>query len=81
MKLRIVTPEGQGYDGPVEKVSVPGRLGAFQILKGHAPIVSLLDKGTVAYTADGRDYELGILGGFVEVQKDIVSLCVECGGK
>ena len=39
----------------------------------HAPIISILTKGVVEY--DGQ--QLAILGGFVEVQKNKVSLCVE----
>ena len=39
--------------------------------------VPTLQKGTVEYvTGDGKS-SLDILGGFVEVQKNVVSLCVE----
>ena len=73
LKLKIVTPERVEYDGEVEQVVVPGTQGQFEILTNHAPIISTLQKGTVVY--DGN--ELSILGGFVEVQKNDVSLCVE----
>ena len=49
----------------------------FEILTGHAAIISLLTKGDVIYTdADGR-HSIGVAGGFVEVKKNQVSLCVE----
>ena len=73
LKLKIVTPERVEYDGEVEQVVVPGTQGQFEILTNHAPIISTLQKGTVVY--DGN--ELPIQGGFVEVQKNEVSLCVE----
>jgi F-type H+-transporting ATPase subunit epsilon len=52
-------------------------MGQFEILTNHAPIISSLDKGTVAYTIGGEKKLLNIIGGFVEVQKNVVSLCVE----
>ncbi len=47
MNLEIVTPEAVLFYGEVESVRVPGINGEFQMLKDHAPIVSLLQEGTV----------------------------------
>ena len=77
LQLRIVSPEKVEYDGTVESVLVPGMMGQFEILTNHAPIISSLGVGEVVYTtADGK-HTIGIAGGFVEVQKNKVSLCVE----
>ena len=73
LQLRIVSPERIEFTGEVESVKVPGAQGNFEILTNHAPIISILTKGVVEY--DGQ--LLAILGGFVEVQKNKVSLCVE----
>ncbi len=73
LNLKIVSPERIEFTGSVERVVVPGTQGQFEILTGHAPIISTLQKGVVTY--DGS--QLAILGGFVEVQKNEVSLCVE----
>jgi F-type H+-transporting ATPase subunit epsilon len=73
LKLRIVSPEKIEFTGEVESVKVPGSMGNFEILQNHAPIISTLQQGIVEY--DGQ--QLAILGGFVEVQKNEVSLCVE----
>lgn len=78
LKLKIVSPERIEYEGDVECVKVPGTAGSFEILNDHAPIISSLDKGVVEYTASGGQKEnLAILGGFVAVQKNEVSVCVE----
>ena len=78
MQLRIVSPEKVVYDGEVQQVIVPGSVGRFEILTGHAPIISSLDEGIVEFaTADGEKTQVNILGGFVEVKKHNVSLCVE----
>jgi F-type H+-transporting ATPase subunit epsilon len=73
LKLKIVSPEKVEFSGEVTSVKVPGTTGSFEILNNHAPIISTLQKGIVEY--DGK--QLAILGGFVEVQKNEVSLCVE----
>ena len=78
LKLKIVSPERIEFEGEVESVLVPGTLGQFEILVNHAPIISSLDKGRVVYALPGGEKKpLDICGGFVEVQKNIVSLCVE----
>ncbi|MBQ9215411.1 MAG: ATP synthase F1 subunit epsilon [Prevotella sp.] len=77
LQLRIVSPEKVEYDGTVESVLVPGTMGQFEILNDHAPIISTLQKGVVEYVTSEGKTSLDILGGFVEVQKNQVSLCVE----
>ena len=77
LQLRIVSPEKVEYNGAVESVLVPGTAGQFEILNDHAPIISTLQKGVVEYETKEGKVSLNILGGFVEVQKNVVSLCVE----
>ena len=79
LQLKIVSPEKIEYDGVVESVLVPGTMGQFEILNDHAPIISTLQKGVVEYATKEGKISLNILGGFVEVQKNQVSLCVEIG--
>ena len=77
LQLKIVSPEKIEFTGAVESVLVPGTMGQFEILQNHAPIISTLQNGTVEYTtAEGKN-QLEIQGGFVEVQKNVVSRCVE----
>ena len=73
LTLKIVSPERIEFEGKVESVKVPGMMGNFEILTNHAPIISSLKKGIVEY--DGKQLE--IMGGFVAVQKNEVSICVE----
>jgi len=47
MQLEIITPESKIFSGEVEAVQLPGLDGLFQVLNGHAPIISALKKGTV----------------------------------
>lgn len=78
LKLKIVSPERVEFEGEVLSVIVPGTLGRFEILENHAPIISSLEKGVVErQTLDGERAQIDIIGGFVEVQKNKVSICVE----
>ena len=77
LNLKIVSPEKVEYDGAAERVLVPGAMGQFEILSNHAPIISTLHKGVVEYINKEGKNSIEILGGFVEVQKNQVSLCVE----
>ena len=47
MYLEIVSPEATLFSSEVDSVSVPGVNGEFEMLKDHAPIVSLLKEGTI----------------------------------
>ena len=69
LHLSIVSPEKSIFDGDVKIVTLPGMIGSFSILPGHAPIVSSLKAGTLSYTMD-------IQGGFVEMSDGTVSACV-----
>ena len=77
LQVKIVSPEKVEYDGAAERILVPGTMGQFEILNDHAPIISTLQKGIVEYVNKEGKNSLEILGGFVEVQKNQVSLCVE----
>ncbi|WP_452596993.1 F0F1 ATP synthase subunit epsilon [Pontimicrobium sp. MEBiC01747] len=47
MYLEIVSPEATIFSSEVDSVVVPGINGEFQMLKNHAPIVSLLKSGSI----------------------------------
>ncbi|PMC10359.1 ATP synthase F1 subunit epsilon [Hoylesella timonensis] len=78
LRLKIISPEKRIFEGEVNRVTVPGTLGEFEILVNHAPIISSLESGKVSYEiATGELKQLEIESGFVEVQKNVISLCVE----
>jgi F-type H+-transporting ATPase subunit epsilon len=52
MYLEIVTPEATLFNGEVKSVAVPGVNGEFEMLKNHAPIVSILKEGHVKIFGD-----------------------------
>lgn len=77
MQLVILTPEKELFSGQVNSVKVPGSGGQFEVLNGHAPIVSSLDKGTVrVIDSKGEKKEFSIERGFIEVLRNEVSVLV-----
>lgn len=57
MQLEIITPESVIFHGEATAVQFPGLNGSFQVLNGHAPIISALSKGTVKIDLE-KPYEL-----------------------
>ncbi len=77
MNLTILTPDKEVFSGAIKSVKVPGVSGQFEILKGHAAIVSSLGEGEVrVIDASGSTATYGIARGFIEVYNDEVSLLV-----
>jgi F-type H+-transporting ATPase subunit epsilon len=77
MKLEIITPEQIYFSGEVTSVSLPGTSGLFTVWENHAPLISSLRDGKISYLANSVVKELIIDGGFVEVNKNIVTVCLE----
>lgn len=77
IRLNIITPEAVLVDEMVDNVTLPGTMGAFQVLKDHAALLSSLTKGNVSYVSEGKVNEIAIKSGFVEVADNVVSVCVE----
>ena len=77
LNLRIVSPEKVEFVGQVDRVVIPGTSGEFEILANHAPIISTLNNGRIAFFDSEGAHEVNTTGGFVEVQKNNVNVCVE----
>ena len=77
MDMTIATPEGIVFEGKVESAKFPGVSGGFTVLPRHAALISALTAGKITYTQEGKLTEVIIRGGFVEIKKDRLSVCVE----
>ena len=76
MKVVIVSPEKVLYENTATAIKLPGMQGRFEVLEGHAPIISTLTKGVVTCLGE-TPFEVEITGGFAEVARTVVSVCVE----
>ncbi len=77
LDMTVATPEGIVFQGKVEGAKFPGANGSFAVLPLHAPIISLLHAGNIMCQQEGNTVEIAIKGGFVEVNKNVISACIE----
>jgi len=78
LQLEIYTPEKAVFTGEVQAVQVPGTGGLFEVLVGHAPLISSLEAGNLRVTAaDGAQTSYQIKKGFVEVLNNHIAVLVE----
>ncbi|MCF8427376.1 MAG: ATP synthase F1 subunit epsilon [Bacteroidia bacterium] len=67
MQLEIITADKTLFSGEIEAVTLPGATGKFQILKGHAALISSLEKGMIVVKDKEGKQEFEVNGGVVEV--------------
>ncbi|MBO7111320.1 MAG: ATP synthase F1 subunit epsilon [Bacteroidaceae bacterium] len=77
LKLRIIAPDRQVFEGDVESVTLPGTKGSFTVLDRHAPIISSLEKGKIVYRDANGLSDVTVTSGFAEVKDNVLSICVE----
>jgi len=77
MKLEIISPEKRLFTGEVDAVNLPGSAGGFTVLPHHAALISSLKSGDITYTVNDAETKYTIDSGFVEVNNNVVSVCIE----
>ena len=77
MILKIISAEDVLFQGEAESVTLPGAMGQFTVLRNHASLISTLVPGKITYrTPDGRTASVDTDGGLVDVDNNVVSVCV-----
>jgi F-type H+-transporting ATPase subunit epsilon len=74
LNVSVISPENVLFEGTVDSVVAPAFDGEIGILTGHAPLMTLLGKGTLRL-GSGRSYS--IEGGFLQVADDEVRVVTE----
>ncbi len=79
MHLEIVTPDTTLYAGDnVQLVQLPGIDGSFEVMERHAPLISILKKGSVKVVIKGDNPKFfEINGGVIEVLENKVLILAE----
>ena len=76
--VEIVSPDRTAYRGEARSFRAPGVEGAFEILRGHAPMLAATQVGpVVVVTTQGERVTFATSGGFVEVLDDRVIMLAE----
>ena len=74
LTLEIVTPDRALVTEQVDEVQVPGSVGYFGVLPGHAPLLASLSVGELWYRIGADKHYLAVAFGFVEVLPDRVTV-------
>ena len=79
MKVSVISPEKILYEGDAESVIVPAFDGEMGILRGHAPLMTLIGNGVLRLSTGGSAGEMrfSVAGGFLQVADDHVRVVTE----
>ena len=75
LTVRLVVPDRILVDQTADAVEVPGKNGYFEVLYGHAPLLSEIGAGEVRlHGGESGDQRYSVARGFVEVLPDRVTI-------
>ncbi len=79
MKVNILTPDNVLFNGDnIHLVQLPGIDGSFEVMNNHAPLISVLKKGTIKIVTKGENPSFfEIKGGIIEVLENKVLVLAE----
>ena len=77
LHISVVSPEAMLYEGDAQSVVAPAFDGEVGILTGHAPMMTLLGKGTLRIGAGSGARTFAIEGGFLQVAANAVHVVTE----
>lgn len=78
LKLEILTPNGQIFNGEAISVTLPGEEGEFGVLAHHASLTTLLEAGVIDVEKEDKSVESILVNwGVVQVDEEKVVVLVE----
>ena len=77
LTVSIYSPERKLLEEPAVSVGLPGKKGAFTVLRGHANLVAELEAGVVHVQTGQREELYVVDSGFAEVKNNNVIVLVE----
>lgn len=76
-ELKIIEPDGMFFEGEgefLEFTSVEGQMGVY---KNHIPLTTILEPCVVKIHKDGEVKKAAVMGGFIEIQKERITILAE----
>ena len=77
LKVSVISPERVLFEGEATSVVAPAFDGEVGILQNHAPMMTLLGKGSLRVSGSGSDRQFQIEGGFLQVVENNVRIVTE----
>ncbi len=76
LTVRIIAPDKTVWDDQAQEIILPSTTGQLGILSDHAPLLSALDTGVMRIRSDKEWTPIALMGGFVEVEDNEVTILV-----
>ena len=77
LQVSVISPERVLFEGPARAIVAPAFDGELGILPMHAPLMTLLGKGTLRIDTTEGERRFGVDGGFLQVVDDQVRVVTE----
>ena len=77
MTISVISPEQTLYEGEATSIVAPAFDGDVGVLTGHAPMMTLLGRGTLRVTRGTEERRFTVEGGFLQVVDDVVRIVTE----
>lgn len=76
-ELKIIEPDGMFYEGEASFLEFTTVMGEMGVYANHIPLTTILTPGVVKIHQDGQVKKAAVMGGFVEIQKDRITVMAE----
>jgi F-type H+-transporting ATPase subunit epsilon len=77
LTVTVISPEAVLFEGDTDSVVAPAYDGEVGILTGHAPMMTLLGKGTLRLGTGAGARQFSVEGGFLQVVENQVRVVTE----
>ena len=76
-ELKIIEPDGMFFEGEGEFLEFTSLEGQMGVYKNHIPLTTILEPCVVKIHANGETKKAAVLGGFIEIQKERITILAE----
>lgn len=74
LHIEILSPEGVTYNGEAQEIIIPTSVGEIAVLPGHTSLFTKLQEGIIVVKNGNKNLEFAIVGGFLQIENDKVSI-------
>ncbi|MCI8269035.1 MAG: ATP synthase F1 subunit epsilon [Lachnospiraceae bacterium] len=77
MKLNVITPEKQFYEGDVTMVELTTTEGNIGVYPNHIPLTAVVSPGVLTIHEEGEKKQASLISGFITILPDSVTIMAE----
>ncbi|MCI9559695.1 ATP synthase F1 subunit epsilon [Clostridiaceae bacterium] len=77
MKLNVITPEKQFYEGNVTMVELTTTEGEIGVYPNHIPLTAVVAPGVLKIHEEGEEKKASLISGFITILPDAVTVMAE----